>query len=324
MFPLLIIYADLGTIPNELFLKQVLRPVLFYSNCLLFVPLLLLKRKLVLYVIVSFLFLCIYNYFTEAVFHNFFDISEQIPFKNMSERRRPIMRMRFVVPAVFSLTVYLLGGIYALVIDFYKRERASRAIEHEKTDIKLQFLRNQLNPHFLFNSLNSIYSLVRSKSDDAPEAVITLSELMRYMLYEANDKEVLLEKELNYVQNYISLQRLRIKNSKDVNINIHGDPKALLIYPLILITFIENAFKFGRDFKGQTYIDIKIRIVDHQLHFYVKNAIGIPKETTESSGIGLENIKKQLQYLYENQHSLTINSDKDYYEVDLTLNLNTA
>jgi LytS/YehU family sensor histidine kinase len=232
--------------------------------------------------------------------------------------------MRFVVPAVFSLTVYLLGGIYALVIDFYRRERASRAIEHEKTDIKLQFLRNQLNPHFLFNSLNSIYSLVRSKSDDAPEAVITLSELMRYMLYEANDKEVLLEKELNYVQNYISLQRLRIKNSKDVNINIHGDPKALLIHTLILITFIENAFKFGRDFKGQTYIDIKIRIVDHQLHFYVKNAIGIPKETTESSGIGLENIKKQLQYLYENQHSLTINSDKDYYEVDLTLNLNTA
>jgi len=323
LFPILIAYVDIGVIPKGLFIKQLLRPILFYANYLLFVPLLLLKRKVVVYILVSFLFLFLYNYLTEALIFNFSDIGQQLPFRKPPNGHRPFLNMRYVVPVVFSLTVYLLGGIYALVIDFYKRERRSRAMEHEKTDIKLQYLRNQLNPHFLFNSLNSIYSLVRSKSDYAPEAVITLSELMRYMLYEANDKEVSLEKELNYIQNYISLQRLRIKNSEDVKINIHGDTKGLYIYPLILITFIENAFKYGTDYKGQTFIDIKINIIDNQLHFYIKNIIGIHKENKENSGIGLENIKKQLKYLYNEQHSLSIDSNKHYYEVILILNLNT-
>lgn len=323
LFPLLITYVDLGIIPNNLFIKQLLRPVLFYTNYLIFVPFLLLKRKVALYILVSFLFLFLYNYFTETLIFNFSDIGQQLPFRKPPNGPKPMFNMRYVVPAVFSLTVYLLGGIYALVIDFYKRERISRAMEHEKTDIRLQYLRNQLNPHFLFNSLNSIYSLVRRKSDDAPEAVITLSELMRYMLYEANDKEVPLEKELDYIQNYISLQRLRIKNSEDVKINIHGNSKGLKIYPLILITFIENAFKYGTDYKGKTFIDIKINIIENQLHFYVKNNIGIHKEDKENSGIGLENIKSQLQYLYNEQHNLSIESNQGYYEVNLTLNLNT-
>jgi len=323
LFPILITYVDIGVIPKELFIKQLLRPVLFYANYLLFVPLLLLKRKVVIYILVSFLFLFLYNYFIEAFLFNFIESSQQFPFRKPPNGPRPLLNMRYVVPVAFSLTVYLLGGIYALVIDFYKRERRSRAMEHEKTDIKLQYLRNQLNPHFLFNSLNSIYSLVRSKSDHAPEAVITLSELMRYMLYEANDKEVPLEKELNYIQNYIALQRLRIKNSEDVKINIHGDSKGLTIYPLILITFIENAFKYGTDYKGKTLIDIKINIVGNQLHFYIKNNIGIHKENKENSGIGLENIKKQLEYLYKEHHSLTIDSNQSFYEVTLILNLNT-
>jgi len=322
IFPLLIIYVDLGIIPNNLLVKQLLRPVLFYANYLLFVPLLLLKRKLALYILVSFLFLFVYNYFTEALVFDFLDYRQGLPFREPPDGPKPMIDMRYVVPVAFSLTVYLLGGIYALIIDFYKRERKSRAMEHEKTDMRLQYLRNQLNPHFLFNSLNSIYSLVRRKSDDAPEAVITLSELMRYMLYEANDKEVPLEKELDYIQNYISLQRLRIKNSEDVKINIHGNSKGLKIYPLILITFIENAFKYGTDYKGKTFIDIKITIIENQLHFYVKNNVGIHKEDKENSGIGLENIKNQLQYLYEEHHSLTIDSNQDYYEVNLTLNLN--
>ena len=323
IFPLLIAYSDLGKIPNELFLKQLLRPVLFYTNYLIFVPLLLLKRKLLPYLLVSFLFLFTYNYFTEEILRNIFNLSHQIPFRDPPEGRKLPVNMRLIVPVVFSLTIYLLGGIYGLIIDFYKREQKSREMEHEQTDIKLQYLRNQLNPHFLFNSLNSIYSLVRRKSDDAPEAVITLSELMRYMLYEANDKEVPLEKELDYIQNYISLQRLRIKNSEDVKINIHGNCKGLKIYPLILITFIENAFKYGTDYKGKTFIDIKINIIKDQLHFYVKNNIGIHKEDKENSGIGLENIKSQLQYLYNEQHNLSIDSNQGYYEVNLTLNLNT-
>lgn len=321
IFPLLTAYIDLGEVPKGLYIKQVLRPILFYVNFLVFVPWLLLKRKVILYVIVSIGFLFLYNYITEVVIVDYMPFNDRMLRPGVLDRPSRPFRMHYVIPAVFSLTIYLLGGIFGLVVDFYKRERLSQQLEHEKTDIKLQFLRNQLNPHFLFNSLNSIYSLVRSKSDDAPEAVITLSELMRYMLYETGDHVVPLEKELNYIQNYITLQRLRIKSSEGVKVNIHGDPKGLQIYPLVLISFIENAFKYGTDFKGNTHIDIKIDIKDNKLSFYVKNIVGIHKEDKQNSGIGLENIQDQLQYLYANQHELTITSDKMYYEVDLTLNL---
>lgn len=326
-FPLLTAYMDLGEIPSEMYVKQLMRPVLFYTNYMLLVPLLLLKRKVLLYILISIIFLIIYNYISEYLIQNimgdYFPIRDiQMPEPpNMPPKR--MLNMRYAVPAVFSLVIFLLGGIFALVVDFYKRERASQLLEHEKTDIKLQFLRNQLNPHFLFNSLNSIYSLVRSKSDDAPEAVITLSELMRYMLYETDENEVALEKELNYIRNYIDLQRLRLKNSEDVKINIHGDTKGLYIYPLILISFIENAFKYGTDFKGHTHIDIKINIMGNQLSFYVKNIVGIHKQDKQNSGVGLENIKNQLHYLYEDKHDLSIVEDKTHYEVNLTLNLNS-
>ncbi|WP_299109821.1 sensor histidine kinase [uncultured Winogradskyella sp.] len=241
--------------------------------------------------------------------------------------RPPNMRggpfgIRHAIPIVFSLSIFLLGGIFSLVVDFYKRDRESKELENEQKEIKLQFLRNQLNPHFLFNSLNSIYSLVRSKSDNAPEAVITLSELMRYMLYEAGDEQVPLEKEMNYIQNYIALQRLRLKNTEAVKLNIKGETRHLKIYPLLLISFIENAFKYGTDYKGNTHIDIKIIVENDKLIFNVENIVGLYKRDDKNSGVGLENIKNQLNHLYSNNHELTIEQDKTHYRVYLTINLN--
>lgn len=230
--------------------------------------------------------------------------------------------IKHAIPVVFSLTIFLLGGIFSLVVDFYKRDRESKVLESEQKEIKLQFLRNQLNPHFLFNSLNSIYSLVQSKSDNAPEAVITLSELMRYMLYEAGDEQVPLEKEINYIQNYITLQRLRLKNTEAVKLNIKGETRHLKIYPLLLISFIENAFKYGTDFKGNTQIDIKIVVENNKLMFNVENIVGLYKRDDKNSGVGLANIKNQLKHLYNNNHELTIEEDKTHYKVYLTINLN--
>ncbi|MEM9678724.1 MAG: histidine kinase [Bacteroidota bacterium] len=166
-----------------------------------------------------------------------------------------------------------------------------------------------------------MYSLVRSKSDEAPEAVITLSELMRYMLYEVGEGKVLLEKEINYIKHYIALQRLRLKNAEDVKLNIHGDTKNLKIHPLLLLTFIENAFKYGTDYQGNTHIGIQIDIVDDMLHFKSKNIIGLYKKDTENSGVGLKNIKNQLNYLYNGSHSLDIDTEDSYYKVDLKLKL---
>ena len=232
-----------------------------------------------------------------------------------------IKEMKYIVPLILSVSIFLLGGIFALVIDFYKREGESKELESTKKEMEIQFLRAQMNPHFLFNSLNSIYSLVRKKSDDAPEAVITLSELMRYMLYEVGKEKVPLEKEMNYIKNYIVLQRLRLKNTEDVTLNIHGQTQNLLIYPLILITFIENAFKFGTDYKGNTHIEIQITITNNTLNFKIKNIIGVYKKDMSNSGVGLKNVIDQLNYLYPNKHALEQTESKDYYLTHLTLNL---
>ena len=321
IFPLLTAYIDLGEIPSGMFLRQLMRPILFYINYLVFVPYILLKRKLFLYILVSILFLLLYNYVSEELISN----TMRAEFRNMGmppNRPGGAFGMRHAIPVVFSLSIFLLGGIFSLVVDFYKRDRLSKELENEQKDIKLQFLRNQLNPHFLFNSLNSIYSLVRSKSDDAPEAVITLSELMRYMLYEAGDEQVSLEKEMNYIKHYIALQRLRLKNTEAVKLNIKGDTRNLKIYSLLLISFIENAFKYGTDYQGNTHIDIKIQVVGNKLNFNVENIIGLYRRDDKNSGVGLENIKNQLNYLYKNNHELIIEEDNAYYKVHLILNLN--
>ncbi|NRR92265.1 sensor histidine kinase [Winogradskyella undariae] len=321
IFPLLTAYIDLGEIPSAMYFRQVIRPILFYVNYLFLVPYILLKRKLGLYVIVSILFLLLYNYVGEELIASHF-ASQFIDMpKSPSGRPGGPLVIRHAIPLVFSFSIFLLGGIFSLVVDFYKRDRESKELENEQKEIKLQFLRNQLNPHFLFNSLNSIYSLVRSKSDNAPEAVITLSELMRYMLYEAKDEKVALEKEMNYIQHYIALQRLRLKNTEAVKLNIKGETKNLKIYPLLLISFIENAFKYGTDYKGNTHIDIKIEVVGNKFYFHIENIIGLYKRDDKNSGVGLENIKNQFNYLYKNNHELTITEDKSYYRVHLTLNL---
>ncbi|MEO9570225.1 MAG: histidine kinase, partial [Polaribacter sp.] len=178
----------------------------------------------------------------------------------------------------------------------------------------------QLNPHFLFNTLNSIYALANKKSDNTTEAIVTLSELMRYSIYEAKENTVSLEKEIEHLKNYISLQLLRLKDSSGVRLNIHG----LLnfkIEPLLLISFIENAFKYGTDFKGKTDIRIKITIKNDRLNLYVYNTSSYKKTKNENSGIGLKNIKNRLSLLYPNTHSLEIIDDKKSYTVNLILKL---
>lgn len=186
----------------------------------------------------------------------------------------------------------------------------------------MNYLRKQTNPHFLFNALNSIYSLAYKKSDLVPDAIVTLSELMRYMLYETDNKSVLLEKEINYIQNYLELQKLRLNNVENIVINIHGETKNKPIEPLLLISFIENAFKYGTDYKGTAFVKIKIIIDGNNLDFWVENKIENKKKDAENSGIGLTNIKNRLNLIYPNAHQLTIIETESDYKVHLNLQLN--
>ncbi|MBV7267745.1 sensor histidine kinase [Winogradskyella luteola] len=321
LIPITTSFFELDRVPSNVYSKILLMPILFYSNYFIFVPKLLLRRKVLLYIVTSVLFLVVFNYLTIKIVPNAsLDTLQEEILKRRGDI--PFLRgMRYMMPLIFSLSIFLLGGIFSLVIDFYKRDRLSKQLESNKKEIELQFLRTQLNPHFLFNSLNSIYSLVRSKSDDAEEAVITLSELMRYMLYEVGEAKVPLEKEINYIKHYIALQRLRLKNSEDVKLNIHGETKHLKIHPLLLISFIENAFKYGTDYRGNTHVNILIEINENLLSFKAENIIGFYKKDETNSGVGLKNIENQLNHLYNGSHKLITKTENGYYKVDLSLKL---
>lgn len=210
--------------------------------------------------------------------------------------------------------------------DWLAYTRMKSESDKQQMQSELQFLRSQVNPHFLFNTLNSLYALTLKKSDKAPELVIKLSDMMRYMLYECNVSWVPLDKELNYVKHFVELGQLRLGDRGELTLNISGDPKPFWIAPLIFLPFIENAFKHGMDrLIDDAYLHIDISIEDSgDLYFHVKNST-LPYQTMEkdkrSGGIGLSNVRRRLELVYPDQHRLTIKSADDCFEVDLFIHL---
>ena len=201
-----------------------------------------------------------------------------------------------------------------------QHELETRAMQSE-----LNLLKSQINPHFLFNTLNSLYALSLKKSDDAPEIVIRLSEMMRYMLYECNVKQVLLSKEILYVENYLFLEKLRHKNT-NIRFTVEGEPHNLLVAPLLFMAFIENAFKHGAgNHVSEGFVHIQMLIQDEEVNMFVENSKTETHPTQEhkrSGGIGLVNVKRRLTLLYPEAYNLEINDEPLSYGVNLWLNLN--
>ncbi|MCW2117847.1 sensor histidine kinase [Flavobacterium sp. 7A] len=235
-------------------------------------------------------------------------------------KRRPPFFMKFF-PVLFYLFIAAGSSIIKTLSEFYTDQQNKLIAESNRTTNELNYLRKQTNPHFLFNALNSIYSLAYQKSDKVPDAIVTLSEMMRYMLYETDNRTVFLEKEINYIKNYIELQKLRLNNIENIFLNIHGNTKDIHIEPLLLIGFVENAFKYGTDYKGVAYVKIKIEIVDTILDFYIENKVQDFHKDPENSGIGINNIENRLNLLYPNSHQLTTLEKDDTYSVHLKLTL---
>ncbi|WP_242527874.1 sensor histidine kinase [Allomuricauda sp. CAU 1633] len=238
--------------------------------------------------------------------------------------RRDVMPYdgRFIRELITMLNLsapIFVSAFLRVYLEWRKNEDLRKKVENEKVSSELQFLKTQLNPHFLFNSLNAIYSLTVKNSRTASDAIISLSELMRYMLYETDKEMVPLGKELEYIKNYVQLQRLRLSDSANVNLKISGEYKGKEIPPVLFISFIENAFKYGTDYEGKTYVDINFTIANNSIHFRVENKIGVQRKEDPNSGVGLENIKNRLKLLYPDSHRLHISDDGETFVVDMTL-----
>jgi len=196
--------------------------------------------------------------------------------------------------------------------------------EKQKAEVELKALKAQINPHFFFNTLNSIYSMALDKDARLPGTVLQLSELMRYFIYGSKDNFISLEKELIVVNDYIALQKIRSGEQLSVQINKDGEVSEQKIAPLLLITFLENAFKHGAKGSSEnTFIRLDIKVERDKLNFVVENNKGIIDEVNigEYNGLGLENVKRQLELLYPGKHLLNIKDQPDRFTVALQLSL---
>lgn len=217
-------------------------------------------------------------------------------------------KARFVVLTIVSLSLF-----------YYERYQSLRL---EKINSELNALKAQINPHFLFNTLNGIYGLSLTNSTKTSDSILKLSSIMRYVLTETNTDLVYLKHELEYIDNYIDLQKIRLTNKTTINYTITGNLEDQKVPPLLFINFIENAFKYGLSNEVSTNIEIQIQIQKKQLTLIVKNdKISDRFNQQISSNIGMPNIKKRLQLLYGSDYNLKINDSESIYELALKINL---
>lgn len=224
----------------------------------------------------------------------------------------------------FFSTLWYLGLMVALKlsIDWYEQQRLLQRIIVEKLQAEVNFLRSQVNPHFLFNILNSLYALTLKKSDLAPDMVLKLSELMEYMLYHSDEMKVPLEKEIGYLQNYVELEKLRYGDHSDIVLKIDGTPNGQEIAPLLLLPLVENAFKHGIGKQAdQAWLYGNLRLDPTAVEMIVENNKPTAQSTGYKGGIGLTNLRKRLELLYPGLYRLHIEEQPTRFRVSLHISL---
>lgn len=297
-------------------MTSALNVVLYYFNYLYLVPRYLLNRKFLYYLlillvtlVVSCILVDLYYYFIVSVVQKW------------HHRPSPVFSRGMWIPLFPLLTGIAIGISIRLAKEWARNERERRELQGEKLKSELAFLKSQVNPHFLFNTLNNICALARKKSDDTEPAIIKLSQIMRYMLSDSRLDKVALEEEIEYLNNFIELQRLRIGGKVDVAFTASGDISSIQIEPLLLIPFVENAFKHGVSYNEKSRISIELKAEKKALVFTVENSIPSVRENPglEESGIGLKNVQRRLELLYPGRHELEIRDQQSVHNIKLSI-----
>lgn len=289
---------------------------LFYINYLFILPTFLNRKKYLWCALSIFFVVMIFSFIKCGLAYYFYDIVIK-----RGGSKVVIDFWYYYSSAVFvSCFFILLSTVLKFIQDWFLNEKVKSNLENENLIAELAFLKSQINPHFLFNSLNNIYSLAYQKSEKTPEAILKLSEIMRYMLYESNEDKVELSNEIRYLENYIELQKLRFKDNIYIKFEINGDLLGLMITPLVLISFVENAFKHGIATDSENPISISLNLSDGKLLFHVSNIkSSMNKDIT--GGIGLQNVQRRLSLIYKDRYRLQIDDTNDIYNCELYLNL---
>ncbi|MEJ7827892.1 MAG: histidine kinase [Segetibacter sp.] len=241
--------------------------------------------------------------------------------------RPPSVVYWFTLISFFTYFPISAGLVIAIktLKNFYNKQKENQLLIKENANAELQLLKAQIHPHFLFNTLNNIYSFTLNKSIQAPQLVMNLSDTLRYMIDDCDAAFVPLEKELKMIQDHIGLEKVRYGDRLAMDVSIEGDYKNKFIAPLLLIPFVENCFKHGISMmRGKQWIRLSVLVEDKVLEFHITNSKPLLQEHTKSKGgIGLINVKKRLALLYPGKHQLNIISNANDYSVELQIQLQT-
>ncbi|HPT31723.1 MAG TPA: histidine kinase [Prolixibacteraceae bacterium] len=307
--------------------------LIFYLNYLWLVPRYFLNDRKVLYFLLASLTIILLYFFSGYISaHYIHDPAREKAMADVLEKlgnKRPPRRGPFrEMQVYFFILLSILVTGFSLGLKVLERHSASekrqKELEKEKLNSELAFLKNQISPHFFFNTLNNIYSLIEISKSDAQEAVLKLSKMMRYLLYESEQGKIQLRHEIGFMRNYIDLMKLRLSDKVELKVDF---PEAMTddqIPPLLFIPFIENAFKHGVSYRGKSFIRISLTKENSQVKFLCANSMNKrsdPDLVDNHSGIGLENVKKRLKLLFPENHTLVIRESDDAFEVDLEINL---
>lgn len=291
---------------------------LVYFNLFVLVPKYVLKKKYYQYTLGLLLSLAVVYLLKTGM--TYFLISEDI-WPEANREYKPFEINHVVAVAIGELYVLAMASSVYLTLTWLKERDRNRALREEQFKIKLKYLKNQIQPHFFFNTLNNLYALSLESSNKVPDVIIKLSKLMEYVLYDVEGtKFVPLIKEIDYIQNYIEIEKLRFENV-EVNINIESNIDDIKVPPLLYISLIENAFKHGGLNNNRLKIKINCKIIDGWLHFEILNNFVHSPTVTPQKGIGLTNTKKRLKLIFKNNYTLQHKVKFNYYIVLLKIPL---
>lgn len=308
--------------------------IFYYFNTMVLIPFLLVKEKWWIYILSIAVSLWIFLYAPRQIATW---IAEPEPWNPMNRpyMRNPLFRGKYYMDgamrggqrpgseaynSILFLLIFTVGTSIAVIQRWLQTEQNRKETENEKLNTELSFLKSQVNPHFFFNTLNNIYSLAVVRSEKTAPAVMKLSAIMRYILTETQRDYVPLSNEVDFIHNFIDLQKVRLTDKVVLNFSTGGSTDNLLVAPLLFIPFVENAFKYGVSTKESTNISIEIKTEGSRILFNAINYI-VPSENNlmENTGIGINNVKRRLELMYPEKHKLTTIEKDNYYNVHLEI-----
>ncbi|WP_298646942.1 sensor histidine kinase [uncultured Proteiniphilum sp.] len=316
----------------------------FYINANYLIVKLILNKKYLLYILGTGMILLLYIYFHHYIFSLFFQLDfsqtaemplrrgpsfEGSPFGGpphfggphfMRENRMVIPFRRIILPLTQFLLFWLLSACYKLIYEWMSLHKKNKEIEAEKSLIELAYLKAQINPHFILNTLNTIYSLTLKGSEKAPDAILLYSQVIRYIFDKIDTDFVPLQEEIDYINDYIDLQVLRFTDTLNIEFKIEGNMEGHWIVPLIFISFIENSFQYGISNHYRSTISISIKADGNNIYFSTENR-KYKKNDFQHMGknIGIKNTKRKLSLIYPDKHKLSIKETNEFFYIDLII-----